>query len=78
MKYRLEGTTIEAIDQYVRITMASGKSRVSAKQCPKAIEVSAMLEEMQEYPANRAQQQACGRACDDARAEKAAHDADLA
>ena len=66
MKYRLEGTTIEAIDTYVRITMA-GKTEVTAKQLPKSIDVCCMLARMQGYEPNRAQSIACGRAAGDAR-----------
>ena len=66
MKYRLEGVTIEAIDTFVRVTVA-GKTEVTARQCPKSIDVAIMLGRMQGYEPNRAQLQACGRAADDAR-----------
>ena len=69
MKYRLEGTTIEAIDTFVRITMPT-RTEVTAKQLPKSIDVAIMLERMQGYQPNRAQLQACGRAADDARNNK--------
>lgn len=69
MKYRLEGTTIEAIDTFVRVTVA-GKTQVTDRQCPKSIDVAIMLERMQGYAPNRAQKQACGRAADDARGNK--------
>ena len=67
MKYRLEGTTIEAIDAYVRITISGLCQEVTAKQLPSSGDIAAMLERMQGYPCNRAQLQACGRAADDAR-----------
>jgi len=69
MKYRLEGTTIEAIDTFVRVTVA-GKTEVTARQFPKSIDVAVMLQRMQGYEPNRAQLQACGRAADDARNNK--------
>ena len=69
MKYRLEGTTIEAIDTYVRVTVG-GKTEVTARECPKSIDVAIMLGRMQGYDPNRAQLQACGRAADDARNNK--------
>lgn len=69
MKYRLEGITIEAIDTYVRVT-AAGLTEVTARQCPKAIDVAILLARMQGYEPNRAQLQACGRAADDARGNK--------
>ena len=67
MKYRLEGTTIEAVDTFVRITLGNGKVRVTKNEFPSAIEVSCMLQEMQGYSPNNAQKQACGRAATDAR-----------
>jgi len=69
MKYRLEGTTIEAIDTYVRVNV-NGKAGVTDRQCPKAIEVAILLERLQGYNPNRAQLLACGRAADDARRNK--------
>jgi len=69
MKYRLEGTTIEAIDTYVRVTVAE-RTQVTKKPLPKSIEVAILLEQMQGYAPNRAQLQACGRAADDARNNK--------
>lgn len=65
MKYRLEGVTIEAIDAYVRVSVA-GKTQVTQNQTPKSIEIAALLQQMQGYYPNRAQLQACGRAADDA------------
>lgn len=69
MKYILEGTTIEAIDTYVRITVGS-RTRVTDRQCPLSMDVAILLEQMQGYSPNRAQLQACGRAADDARSNK--------
>lgn len=70
MKYRLEGTTIEAIDTYVRVTLGNGTVAVTDRQCPKSIDVAALLERLQGYAPNLAQLQACGRAADDARRNK--------
>lgn len=70
MKYRLEGTTIEAIDTYVRITLGNGKVEVTKRQFPKSIDVAALLHQMQGYYPNRAQLQACGDAANDARGNK--------
>lgn len=72
MKYRLEGTTFEAIDTYVRISLGSGLVEVTAKQLPKPIDVACMLERMQGYQPNRAQLQACVRAAEDAKSNKTA------
>jgi len=69
MEYRLEGLTIEAIDTYVRVTVA-GRTEVTRRQCPKSIDVAILLARMQGYEPNRAQLQACGRAADDARSNK--------
>jgi len=69
MKYRLEGTTIEAIDTFVRITVG-GKTEVTARQLPRSIDVASMLRRMQGYEPNRAQLQVCGRAADDVRNNK--------
>ncbi len=69
MKYRLEGTTIEAIDTYVRVSVG-GRVEVTAKPCPKSIDVATLLQRMQGYAANRAQLQICGRAADDAKRNK--------
>ena len=69
MKYRLEGTTIEAIATFVRVTVA-GRTEVTARQCPKSIDVAILLSRIQGYEPNRAQLQACGGAADDARGNK--------
>jgi hypothetical protein len=70
MKYQLEGTTIEAIDTYVRITLGNGKVEVTKRQCPSAMDVAMMLYRLQGYPGNKAQLTACSRAADDARNNK--------
>ena len=70
MKYRLEGTTIEAIDTYVRITLGNGKIEVTKRQLPSSQEIADMLHRMQGYPLNAAQLQACSRASDDAKNNK--------
>lgn len=67
MKYRLEGTTLEAVGTFVRVTLGNGKVSVSEKECPTSYEVADMLCRMQGYYPNNAQLQACGRAATDAR-----------
>jgi hypothetical protein len=67
MKYRLEGTTIESIDTYVRITLGNGRVEVTKRQLPNAGNVAELLCQMQGYALNRAQLQACARAADDAK-----------
>lgn len=70
MKYRLEGTTFEAIDTFVRISLGNGVVRVTKNQCPKSSDVAAMLEQMQGYSPNLAQLTACSRAASDASVNK--------
>ena len=70
MKYRLEGTTIEAIDTYVRITMGNGQVKCTPRQLPKPSDVAALLIEMQGYSPNQAQLLACSRAAVDAKNNK--------
>lgn len=82
MKYRLGSVTVEAIDTYVRVTVnnfggsdAPPRVAVTKRQCPPAVEVAALLAQLRELPIgslDAAQQQACGRAADDARNNKAA------
>jgi len=67
MKYRLEGTTIEAIDTYVRVTLGNGKRAVTKNECPTAEDVAQLLSDLQGYWPNSAQLQACSRAAEDAR-----------
>jgi hypothetical protein len=69
--------TIEAIDTYVRVTVANfggidapDRVAVTKRQLPKPTDVAALLAELQGYYPNRAQLQACGRAADDARNNK--------
>jgi hypothetical protein len=69
MKYRLEGTTIEAIDTYVRVTVGE-KAEVTASQYPAPAEVAWLLQRMQGYPPNSAQLSACSRAAYDAENNK--------
>lgn len=49
VKYRLEGTIIEALDTYVRITLGNGLVRVTKRERPTLFEVLVMLQEMQGY-----------------------------
>jgi hypothetical protein len=77
MKYRLGSVTVEAIDTYVRVTVANigGTDAepvvaVTKKQCPKAEDVAQLLTDIRGYRPDAAHMQACGRAADDARANK--------
>ena len=67
MKYRLEGTTIEAIDTYVRVTLGNGKCAVTKNETPSAEEVALLLSDLQGYWPNSAQLMACSRAARDSR-----------
>lgn len=74
MKYRLGSLTIEAIDTYVRVTVAgfggSGapdRCAVTKRQCPKAIGVAQLVADLRGYWPDKAVLLACGRAADDAR-----------
>jgi hypothetical protein len=74
MKYRLGSVTIEAIDTYVRVTVANiggpdapAHVAVTKKQCPDAVDVAQLLEEMRGYWPDAAHLQICGRAAADAR-----------
>lgn len=78
MKYRLGSVTIEAIDTYVRITIANAggigtqdRIAVTKHECPAAAEVAQLLADLRGYWPDRAHLQACGRAADDARRNKA-------
>jgi hypothetical protein len=70
MKYRLEGTIIESLDGYVRITLGNGTVRVTKRQYPKPTDVAHLLREMQGYEPNKAQLQACARSAHDAQNDK--------
>lgn len=77
MKYRLEGVTIEAIDTYVRVTVANVGCAVTKRQIPKSSEVANLLAQLQGYYPNKAQMQACARAAADAHDNKIASELDL-
>ena len=70
MKLRLEGTTLEDIDTFVRITLGNGKAECTESECPTAFEVSRLLAKMQDCEPNRAQLQACGRVAERARSDR--------
>lgn len=80
MKHQLGSVTVEAIDTYVRVTVANfggpgapPRVAVTRRQCPKALDVAKLLAELREMPLGQidsAQLQACGRAADDARANR--------
>jgi hypothetical protein len=66
-RYRLEGTVIEDIDTYVRISLGNGKVAVTKNELPDGAEVASLLEAMQGYFPNRAQLNACSRAAENAK-----------
>lgn len=78
MKYRLGSVTIEAIDTYVRVSVANiggpdalVRVAVTKRQCPKAVEVVSLLTEIRGHDYHDAAiLQACGRAAEDARNNK--------
>lgn len=70
MKLRLEGTTLEDIDTFVRITLGNGKIECTENECPTAVEVAGLLAKLQGYWPNRAQPQACSRVAEQARNNK--------
>lgn len=77
MKYRLGSVTLEAIDTFVRVTVANiggldapPRIAVTKHQCPKAEEVAQLLADIRGYWPDAAHLQACGRAADDAKANK--------
>lgn len=78
MKYRLGSITIEAIDTYVRVSVANiggpdapVKIAVTKRQCPKATEVAKLLTEIRGHNYHdSAILQACSRAAEDARNNK--------
>jgi len=77
MKYRLGSVTIEAIDTYVRITLANyggigtqDRIAVTKHECPTAVEVAQLLADMRGYWPDSATLQACSRAAHDAAENK--------
>ena len=74
MKYRLGSLTVEAIDTYVRVTIANfggadaaNKVAVTKKEKPSATDVAALVAEMRGCWPDNAVLTACGRAANDAR-----------
>jgi len=78
MKYRLGSITVEAIDTYVRVSVANiggpdapARIAVTKRQCPKAVEVVRLLTEIRGHDYHDAAiLQACSRAAEDARNNK--------
>ncbi|MDO3380399.1 hypothetical protein [Geoalkalibacter halelectricus] len=77
MKHRLGSLTIEAIDTYVRVTVANfggsdapDRVAVTKRQCPKAEDVAGLIAEIRGYWPDTAVLQACSRAAADARNNK--------
>jgi hypothetical protein len=77
MKYRLGSLTIEAIDTYVRVSVANiggadapVRVRVTNRQCPTAVEVAQLITDMRGYWPDNATLIECGRAAEDARNNK--------
>jgi hypothetical protein len=77
MKYRLGSLTVEAIDTFVRVSVANiggpdtpTKVAVTKKQFPTAIEVAQLVTDIRGYWPDNAVLIACGRAAEDARNNK--------
>lgn len=74
MKYRLGSVTVEAIDTYVRVTCdgfaGSPRVKVTDRECPSANEVAQVIATIRGCWPDASVLQACGRAADDARANK--------
>ena len=75
MKYRFGSITIEAIDTYVRVTVANiggpdGRTevRVTKRERPGQVEVAQILADIRGCWPDDALLGACGRACSDAKA----------
>lgn len=82
MKYRIGSVTIEAIDTYVRVTVANiggigcpDLVQVTKSECPSSLEVAQVLAGLRGMRGvtdlDRTMLQACGRAADDARDNRA-------
>lgn len=77
MKYRLGSLTIEAIDTYVRVSVANiggpdaaTRTAVTKHQFPKAEEVARLVSDIRGYWPDTAALTLCGRAAEDARNNK--------
>jgi hypothetical protein len=70
MKYVLGSVTIEAIDNYVRVTVEGIGCRVTDHQFPKTMDVALIVHEMRGFWPDNAVIQACSRAAIDARNSK--------
>lgn len=77
MKYRLGSLTIEAVDTYVRVSVANfggpdapARVAVTKRQCPEAVEVAQLVADIRGYWPDAAVLVACGRAAEDARNNK--------
>ena len=76
-KYRLGSLTVEAIDTYVRVSVANIggpdapiKTAVTKRQFPSATDVAQLVTDIRGYWPDAAVLQACGRAAEDARNNK--------
>ena len=69
MKYRFENLTIEAVDEYVRISNGI-KTQVSKRQAPPPTEVAQMVADMRGYWPEPGVLQGCARAAADAARNK--------
>ncbi len=76
-KYRLGSLTIEAIDTFVRVSVANiggldapTKIAVTKRQCPSNEEVAQLVADMRGYYPDNATLTLCGRAVEDARNNK--------
>jgi hypothetical protein len=77
MKYRLGSVTVEAIDVYVRVTVANiggpdakPQVAVTKRACPTAMEVAQVLADIRGYWPDSAHLQVCGKAAQDAQDNK--------
>ena len=77
MKYRLGSLTIEAIDTFVRVSVANiggpdapVRVAVTKQQCPNAEAVAQLVTEIRGYYPDTATLIVCGRAVEDARNNK--------
>jgi hypothetical protein len=77
MKYRLGSLTIEAVDTFVRVSVANiggldapVRVAVTNRQCPKPEEVAQLVKDIRGYWPDASVLSACSRAAEDARNNK--------
>jgi len=84
MKYRVGSLTVEAIDSYVRVTVANiggveapDRVQVTKRECPAGEEVAQLVSDIRGYYPDKAALSACSRAAKDAQDNKDASELDL-